>query len=347
MGKRTALRSAQPLAAAVLTIGGLGAAVILLTLFTITVGPYPLSIGQILAALWHSLTGSGEMAGGQIDTVLFQVRIPRVMAALLVGASLAAAGTVYQGLFRNPLVSPDILGVSTGAGLGAATGILLSLPIIAIQGLAFAGGLVTVALVYGVATAVRGHEPTLVLVLAGVVLGSLAGACISLVKILADPYDQLPAITFWLLGSLASTNPDDVWSAMPLVLVGLVPLVLLRWRMNLMALGDEEASALGIDPRRLRILFIAAATLMTASVVAISGVIGWVGLVMPHIARLIVGPNFDRLLPTAMLLGAGYLLIVDTLARTMAATETPLGILTAFLGAPVFLWLLASGRRGW
>jgi iron complex transport system permease protein len=194
---------------------------------------------------------------------------------------------------------------------------------------------------------VRGHEPTLVLVLAGVVLGSLAGACISLVKILADPYDQLPAITFWLLGSLASTNPDDVWSAMPLVLVGLVPLVLLRWRMNLMALGDEEASALGIDPRRLRILFIAAATLMTASVVAISGVIGWVGLVMPHIARLIVGPNFDRLLPTAMLLGAGYLLIVDTLARTMAATETPLGILTAFLGAPVFLWLLASGRRGW
>jgi iron complex transport system permease protein len=134
---------------------------------------------------------------------------------------------------------------------------------------------------------------------------------------------------------------------MPLVLVGLVPLVLLRWRMNLMALGDEEASALGIDPRRLRILFIAAATLMTASVVAISGVIGWVGLVMPHIARLIVGPNFDRLLPTAMLLGAGYLLIVDTLARTMAATETPLGILTAFLGAPVFLWLLASGRRGW
>jgi iron complex transport system permease protein len=347
MGKRTALRSAQPVAAAVLTIGGLGAAVILLTLFTITVGPYPLSIGQILAALWHSLTGNGEMTGGQIDTVLFQVRIPRVMAALLVGASLAAAGTVYQGLFRNPLVSPDILGVSTGAGLGAATGILLSLPIIAIQGLAFAGGLVTVALVYGVATAVRGHEPTLVLVLAGVVLGSLAGACISLVKILADPYDQLPAITFWLLGSLASTNPDDVWSAMPLVVVGLVPLALLRWRMNLMALGDEEASALGIDPRRLRILFIAAATLMTASVVSISGVIGWVGLVMPHIARLIVGPNFDRLLPTAMLLGAGYLLIVDTLARTMAATETPLGILTAFLGAPVFLWLLASGRRGW
>jgi iron complex transport system permease protein len=347
MGKRTALKSEFSAAPPALTISGLSVALILLVLFTITVGPFPLSVAQILEALWRSVTGFGDAPGGQIDTVLFQVRIPRVTAALLVGASLAAAGTVYQGLFRNPLVSPDILGVSTGAGLGAATGILLSLPIIAIQGLAFVGGLVTVALVYGVATAVRGHEPTLVLVLAGVVLGSLAGACISLVKILADPYDQLPAITFWLLGSLAGINPKDVWSALPLVAVGLVPLVLLRWRMNLMALGDEEASALGVDPRRLRILFVAAATLMTASVVAISGVIGWVGLVMPHIARLIVGPKFDRLLPTAMLLGAGYLLIVDTLARTMANTETPLGILTAFLGAPVFLWLLASGRRGW
>lgn len=347
MGKRTALRAPFSVAPPALTISGLSVALLLLTLFTITVGPYPLSIGQILEALWRYVTGFGEPADGPIDTVLFQVRIPRVAAALLVGAGLAAAGTVYQGLFRNPLVSPDILGVSTGAGLGAAVGILLSLPVLAIQGLAFIGGLVTVTLVYLVATAVRGHEPTLVLVLAGVVLGALAGACISLVKILADPYDQLPAITFWLLGSLASINPGDVWSAMPLVLVGLIPLVLLRWRMNLMALGDEEATALGVDPRRLRVLFVTAATLMTASVVAISGVIGWVGLVMPHIARLIVGPNFDRLLPTAMLLGAGYLLIVDTLARTVASTETPLGILTAFLGAPVFLWLLASGRRGW
>ncbi len=157
----------------------------------------------------------------------------------------------------------------------------------------------------------------------------------------------MPAITFWLLGSLASIKPQDVWSALPAVLLGLVPLVLVRWRMNLMALGDEEASALGIDPRRLRIVFIAAATLMTAGVVAISGVIGWVGLVMPHIARLVVGPNFDRLLPTAMLMGAGYLVMVDTLARTLGSTEVPLGILTAFLGAPVFLWLLATGRRGW
>lgn len=347
MGERTAVEPVSGGPVAAWTIAGLAAALLSLMLFAVSVGPYPVTVPEIFSALGRYFSGTAGPGTQQIDTVLFSVRIPRVVAAVLVGASLAAAGTVYQGLFRNPLVSPDILGVSTGAGLGAAIGILLSLPVIAIQGFAFIGGMATVIMVYLVATAVRGHEPTLVLVLAGVVLGSLAGACISLIKILADPYDQLPAITFWLLGSLASTNSDDVWSALPAVLVGLVPLILLRWRMNLMALGDEEATALGIDPRRLRVVFIAAATLMTASVVAISGVIGWVGLVMPHIARLVVGPNFDRLLPAAMLMGATYLLLVDTLARTMSETETPLGILTAFVGAPVFLWLLASGRRSW
>jgi iron complex transport system permease protein len=347
MGERPTLKRSFAAAPAVVTIAVLGIALAALVVYTITVGAYPITTREIFEALGRALNGNNDPATSQIDTVLFSVRIPRIAAALLVGAALAAAGTVYQGLFRNPLVSPDILGVSTGAGLGAATGILLSLPVVAIHALAFAGGLATVALVYMVASAVRTHEPTLVLVLAGVVLGTLAGACISLVKILADPYDQLPAITFWLLGSLASIKPQDVWSTLPAVGIGLVPLVLLRWRMNLMALGDEEATALGVDPRRLRALFITAATLMTASVVAIAGVVGWVGLVMPHIARLVVGPNFDRLLPTAMLMGAGYLLIVDTLGRTLAETEIPLGILTAFLGAPVFLWLLATGRRGW
>ena len=328
-------------------IGSLAIGLVLLSLLAVTVGQYPVSLGEVAAAFFRYAGGTASEAGGQIDTVLFSVRIPRIVAALMVGAALAAAGTVYQGLFRNPLVSPDILGVSTGAGLGAALGILMSMPVVMTQALAFAGGLGTVALVYAVATAVRGHEPMLVLVLAGVVLGALAGASISLVKILADPYDQLPAITFWLLGSLAAIQPNEVWSAFPWVAVGLLPLVLLRWRVNLLTLGDEEATALGINPRRLRMVLVVAATLMTASVVAISGVIGWVGLVMPHIARLVVGPNFDRLLPTAMILGAGYLLIVDTVARTMTETETPIGILTAFVGAPVFLWLLATGRRSW
>ncbi len=317
-----------------------------LALTAILIGPYPITVTQLTDMFARLFSGS-PLPASQGDIVLLSVRLPRVATALLVGAALSAAGAVYQGLFRNPLVSPDILGVSTGAGLGAAVGIFLSLPVILIQGFAFVGGAVTVTLVYLVATSVRNHEPTLVLVLSGVVIGALAGACISLLKILADPYDQLPAITFWLLGSLAGVRSSDLTSALPAVLIGLIPLVLLRWRMNLMALGDEEAATLGIDPRRLRLLFVAAATLMTASVVAISGVIGWVGLVMPHIARLVVGPNFNRLLPAAMLMGAGYLLIVDTIARTLAETEIPLGVLTAFVGAPVFVWLLATGRRSW
>jgi iron complex transport system permease protein len=178
-------------------------------------------------------------------------------------------------------------------------------------------------------------------------VGALAGSAISLLKALADPYDQLPAITFWLLGSLASIKLEDLMATVPVAALGFVPLALLRWRMNILSLGDEEAQALGLNAARLRVMVIAAAALMTASVVAIAGVIGWVGLIMPHMARMIVGPNFDRLLPAAMILGAGYLLFVDTLARSIAAVETPIGILTAFVGAPVFLWLLARGRTGW
>jgi iron complex transport system permease protein len=309
------------------------------------VGAFPLSVAEAWTAMARKLTGAPTV--GQIDTVLFEVRLPRVFAAVLVGASIAAAGAAYQTLFRNPLVSPDILGVSTGAGLGAVLGIFLSLPFAGIQLLAFVVGLATVGLVYAIAGLVHGREPILVLVLAGVVVGSLAGACISLLKILADPYDQLPAIVFWLLGSLSAIRKGEVWTAAPLVLLGLIPLVLLRWRINVLSLGDEEAKALGVEAGRLRVFVIAAATLMTASVVAISGVIGWVGLIIPHIARMIVGPSFDRLLPTAMLLGASYLLAVDTLARTMARIEVPIGILTAVVGAPFFLWLLARGREGW
>ena len=326
-------------------LGGLAVLLTVLVVGASLVGAYPLSLGDIAAAMGRLMTGAAPQ--GQIDTVLFEVRLPRVLAAVLIGAALAAAGAAYQTLFRNPLVSPDILGVSTGAGLGAVLGIFLSLPVAGIQLLAFVVGLAVVGLVYAIASLVHGREPILVLVLAGVVVGSLAGAAISLMKILADPYDQLPAIVFWLLGSLSAIRRGEVWTAMPLVLVGLVPLVLLRWRINVLSLGDEEARALGVEAGRLRFLVVAAATLMTASVVAISGVIGWVGLVIPHIARMAVGPSFDRLLPTAMLLGASYLLLVDTLARTMARIEVPIGILTAIIGAPFFLWLLAKGREGW
>ena len=344
MEKNVAL-SGAPLRGRLTMVGLLATILVALILAASLIGAYPLTLPEMLAAIGRWLTHAP--AQGQIDTVLFEVRLPRVFAAVLVGAAIAAAGAAYQTLFRNPLVSPDILGVSTGAGLGAVLGIFLSLPVAGIQLSAFVVGLATVGLVYAIGSVVHGREPILVLVLAGVVVGSLAGAVISLLKILADPYDQLPAIVFWLLGSLSAIRKGEVWAAAPLVLLGLVPLILLRWRINVLSLGDEEAKALGVDAGRLRLLVVAAATLMTASVVAISGVIGWVGLVIPHIARMLVGPSFDRLLPTAMLLGASYLLLVDTLARTMARIEVPIGILTAAIGAPFFLWLLARGREGW
>jgi iron complex transport system permease protein len=341
-GQKTVSPPAVLIGSRLTVIGGLTALLAVLVLGASLVGAYPISLSETLAALGRLLTQAPPQ--GQVDTVLFEVRLPRVFAAVLVGAAIAAAGAAYQTLFRNPLVSPDILGVSTGAGLGAVLGIFLSLPVAGIQLAAFVVGLATVGLVYAIASMVHGREPILVLVLAGVVVGSLAGAAISLLKILADPYDQLPAIVFWLLGSLSAIRKGEVWAAAPLVLLGLVPLVLLRWRINVLSLGDEEAKALGVEAGRLRLAVVTAATLMTASVVAISGVIGWVGLVIPHIARMLVGPSFDRLLPTAMLMGASYLLLVDTLARTMARIEVPIGILTAIIGAPFFLWLLAKGR---
>ncbi len=320
---------------------------VVVVVLALSAGKYDVSLSETGLVVWSRLTGNPSGLDATMETVVWNVRLPRVLAGLLVGASLAAAGAVYQGLFRNPLVSPDILGVSAGASLGAVGGIFFSLPVLAIQGMAFAGGLAAVAMVYLVGSVARGRDPVLVLVLAGVAIGALLGACISLLKVLADPYNQLPAITFWLLGSLASITRGDAISILPAVLLGLVPMVLLRWRMNLMTLDEEEARALGIETGRLRLLLIAAATLMTAAAVSVSGIIGWVGLVMPHIARSLVGPDFGRLLPASLMLGGGYLVGVDALARTVAQIEVPLGILTAVIGAPFFLWLLASGRRGW
>lgn len=321
----------------------LAALLIAAALLAAGIGPYRIPPFAVIEALWQRFTGGNVQS--TIDTVLFNIRLPRIVAAGFVGAALAAAGAAYQSLFRNPLVSPDILGVSTGAGLGAVVGILLGFPVAMIQFLGFAGGLATVILVVTLARALRSSGDVLVLVLAGIVVGALAGAAISLVKVLADPYDQLPAITFWLLGSLSGVKAHDVAATVPVVLVGLVPLILLRWRIGVLSLGDDEARALGVEVGRLRAIVIAAATLVTASVVAISGVIGWVGLMVPHMARLLVGPRFDRLLPAAILLGAAFMIGVDTLARSAARIEIPLGVLTAVIGGPVFVWLLAHNRR--
>ena len=311
------------------------------------IGRFPVSTGDLVGAFGAKLFGLTHPLPENVETVIFKVRGPRVLAALIVGAALAAAGTAYQGMFRNPLVSPDLLGVATGAALGAVLGIFLSRDVWTIQAFAFAGGLAAVALVYWIGSSVPRHDPLLALVLTGIVIGTLLGSGIALLKYLADPYNQLPAITYWLLGSLASINPSDLGAVALLALAGLAPMLLLRWRMNLLALPDDEARALGVDTRRLRLVVIAAATLMTAAAVAVSGIIGWIGLIIPHAARLLIGPNFGRLLPLAMLLGAAFLLAVDTLCRTIASIEVPPGVLTAMLGTPFFLWLFAASRKGW
>ena len=312
---------------------------------SLAVGNFPVRIGQLLAVLWSALTGGDSGAPDNVKAVVLQVRAPRVAGALVVGAALAAAGAAYQNLFRNPLVSPDILGVSGGCALGAVAGILASLPIAVIQGLAFAGGLAAVALVLAVGHWVRGHDRVLTLVLTGVVVGSLFGAGIAFAKYVADPYNQLPAITFWLLGSFSGVLPRDLAVALPLIALGLVPLVLLAWRINLLSLPDDEARALGIDVGKLRIAVIAAATLVTSASVAVAGIIGWVGLVIPHAARLLVGAQFARVLPMSAVLGGAFMLVVDTLSRTIAETEIPPGVITALIGTPAFIGLLAATYR--
>jgi iron complex transport system permease protein len=325
----------------------LGAALALLLLMAaaIAIGPYRLPPAELIAFLFAKAKGAASPLPAPAEAVILQIRLPRIVAATAIGAGLAGSGAAYQSLFRNPLVSPDILGVSSGAAFGAVVGIFLSLPVIGIEATSFAGGLAAVGIVYAIAAAIRDRDAVLVLVLAGIVIGALFGAGVGLLKYLADPYNQLPAITFWLLGSLAAINLGDLFGLLPAVALGLLPLVLLRWRIDVMTLGEEEASALGVDTRTLRIVVIAAATLTTAAAVAASGIIGWVGLVVPHLARLTVGPAFARLLPVSLLFGAAYLLAVDTAARSLANVELPLGVLTAALGTPVFLWLLAFGRR--
>src|SRR5712692_31160 len=288
-----------------------------------TVGRYPVSLAELAEVLISKLSGRPSTA------------------------ALAVAGTAFQGLFRNPLVSPDILGASSGAALGAVIGIYFSLGVIGIEGLAFVGGLIAVAAVYLIGSLLHSRDPILVLVLTGVVIGALLGAGVGLVKYLADPYNQLPAMTFWLLGSLAATTVSDLLPLAGPVALGTIVLVALRWRLNVMSLPEDEARALGIATGPFRIAIVAAATLVTSASVATSGIIGWVGLVVPHLARALVGPDFPRLIPTAALLGGGYLLFIDTLARTAAPVEIPLGILTAVIGTPFFIWLLAGMQRNW
>lgn len=321
------------------------AALLLVVLAAFALGKFPIGPADLARIVWARISGSETGLPPAMETVIWNIRLPRIGAALLVGAVLSAAGAAYQGMFRNPLVSPDILGVSAGAGLGAVMAIWLGLPLGAVQGFAFVGGLAAVGAVLGLSLLVRRHDPVLVLVLAGVAVGALLGAGIALIKTVADPTTQLPSITFWLMGGLNAITASDLLGTAPALLLGLLPMALLRWRMNLLSLDDDEAEALGVPVGRMRMLLVAAATLATAAAVSIAGIIGWVGLVVPHVARLLVGPDFGRLLPASLLLGGGFLVVADTLARTVADIELPLGIVTALVGAPFFLFLLARGGR--
>ena len=278
--------------------------------------------------------------------VLFHLRLPRVVAAACVGAMLAVAGCAYQGLFRNPMVSPDLLGASAGAGFGAALGLLLSLGGFGVQASAFLFGCVAIGCAYTLSRRVsRGMNAVLVLVLCGMVVQQLFTAFTSAVKFVADPNSQLPEITFWLMGGLANVHEDDLpWLLGPLVLGG-AALWALRWRLNVMTLGDEEAASLGVDVRRTRLVVVLAATLVTSSAVSVAGMVGWVGLIIPHLARFLVGPDHRVLVPASFLLGASFLLVVDDVCRSVYTTEIPLSILTAVIGAPLFVWLICRQRR--
>ncbi|ANJ91135.1 ABC transporter permease [Pasteurella multocida subsp. multocida HB01] len=318
---------------------------ILLVLVAISaclIGQYHIALQDVWQAVLHIAADNPRT---DAETVLWNIRLPRFFTAIIVGAALSVAGATYQGMFKNPLVSPDILGVTAGAGLGAVTAIYFGGSLFTIQVVAFLGGLLAVFLVYLISRTAPHHSPTLALVLAGIAIASLLSAGISLLKILSDPYSQLTTITFWLMGGLNMATLNDLALVAPLICASLIPLILLRWRMNLLSLDDEEAETLGINTKRTRLIFILSATLMTSAAVSITGIIGWVGLIIPHIARLWIGADFRRLLPTSLFIGATFLLLTDTIARSIFSIEVPLGIITSLVGAPFFLSLLIQGGK--
>lgn len=309
-------------------------------------GQYPIPPSGVVDIIGSRMFGYECSQPDMAQTIVWKVRLPRIMAALLIGAALSVAGAVYQGLFKNPMVSPDILGASSGAGLGAAIAILLSLPYAFIQLNAFVFGILAVGIAYFICQRVsRGKDAVLMLVLGGMIVSTLFSSLITLTKYIADPESKLPEITYWLMGGLSTVSLQDIAVLIVPLVVGALPLAAMRWRLNAMAFGDEEASAMGMNVKRLRFIFILCATLLTAASVSVAGMIGWIGLIIPHMARFIVGPNNKVLLPMASLVGASFLLLVDNAARLLFTVEIPLGILTSIIGAPFFFYLLIKRKR--
>ena len=318
------------------------AAVILCGLLSFWIGYYPLSPDQVVKAFLYRFGVESDVIPQAIP-IFWSIRLPRVLAALMIGAALSVSGSVYQGMFRNPLVSPDILGVSAGAGMGAAISIFFGFTYMYTQIFAFLGGSLAVVLSYFISrTSV--HSQTLSLVLTGTMIGALCNAVVTMIKYLADPDDVLQQLTFWLMGSLNKVKMDGIAMSIVPMLAGMIVIFLMRWRINLLALDDDEAQSLGINTRRYRIILIAASTLLSASAVCLGGLIGWVGLMIPHMCRSVFGPDYNRLIPGCILMGAGYLLIMDNIARSLLSLELPIGVVTSFLGAPFFIMLILKRR---
>jgi iron complex transport system permease protein len=308
-------------------------------------GRYPISIPDVIYILWCKISRNPCSLPDICQTLVWDIRLPRAILGALVGGCLSISGAAFQGIFRNPLVNSGILGVSSGAGFGAALAIILFNAIAPTYIFAFAFGILAVILSYLIAR-VYNATPTIMLVLGGVIVSSVFSALISLTKYVADPMDQLPAIVFWLMGSLASARYQDIAIAGIPMLIGIGGMLAIRWRINVMSMGDKEAQSLGINPVLNKGIVIACATLATAGAVCVSGIIGWVGLVMPHIGRMLVGNDNRVLIPTSLSLGACFLILVDNLGRMLTGSEIPLGILTALVGGPFFVYLLKRTKGG-
>ncbi|HEV7166998.1 MAG TPA: iron ABC transporter permease [Micrococcaceae bacterium] len=324
-------------------VAGSSVVVLLMGLAALALGRYNVPFWDVLQTLASRLLPIPASVSGVEQNVVLLVRLPRVLLALLVGGGLAIGGAALQAIFRNPLVSPEIIGVSAGASFGGALALLLGLGSAVLVGSSFLFGLAALGLLFLI-TSGKGGTPMLMLVLGGVVTGSFFSALVALATYVADPFTTLPAIVFWLLGSVASATYAQVLVAVGPVLVGTAVLLALRWRINVLSLGDEDAAALGLRPRTLRWVVLVSVALIVAGAVAVSGAISWVGLVIPHLARMWVGPDHRVLLPVSFLVGGAYIVAVDTIARTATAGEIPLGVLTALIGAPVFFLLLRRNR---
>jgi iron complex transport system permease protein len=318
----------------------------LLLFVSLFVGRLDVGPGDVLRIVAAQLFPIQRSWSESVEIIVVQIRLPRALMAMCVGGGLSISGAAFQGMFRNPLVSPDVLGVSAASGFGAALAILLSRSTLELQLLAFGFGLAGVAITYLLARVYQ-TTPVLMLVLSGVVVAAFFSALLSGAKYVADPESKLPAITYWLLGSFNAVTLRTVVTVVPAIAVGTIGLLLVSWKLNLLSMGDEEARALGVRTEQLKAAIIVCTTLITAAAVSTSGVIGWVGLVMPHMARTLVGPDHRRLLPAALSVGASYLLVIDGVARTAAAVEIPIGILTAIVGAPYFAYLLRRTSGTW